>query len=287
MIYGITNSDGTNIDTTVFTFDSTNLVLSVFTSDISKVKLYGIKVIGYVIDVATKVEISFNVDIRDNCENLIITKSADVTPTYVVKDPSVTLNAFTFTPSLTTCGSLVFTLLNQDNSNYDPTIFTFDNAAPSIAIQTNDINLAAQYDLKLTGAIGAWSSVDIIITVTIQLGCVDSVLTTSSITAQTYYLTEAALTFQFTHWISSITSCGAITYFTSLSSGSPIDTNLINFDPATRTFTVSSSDPTHIASYSFKVGGSLAAGPSAEITFTLDVLNPCSQVDITPPTVTD
>ena len=58
------------------------------TSDTGKIGLYTIKVEGYIKDPAKKASITFTVDIRDNCENVVITKSADQTVTYREKDPA-------------------------------------------------------------------------------------------------------------------------------------------------------------------------------------------------------
>ena len=80
----------------MFSFNPTSRVFSVSTSDVAKIGLYTIEVTGYIKDPAKKASITFNVDIRDNCENLSITKSADVTHTYREKDPAEVITGFTF-----------------------------------------------------------------------------------------------------------------------------------------------------------------------------------------------
>lgn len=48
----------------------------------------------------------------------------------------------------------------------------------------------ATYKLKLTGTLGSYSSSSTIITVNIQLGCADTIITTNSIPNQIYLLTN-------------------------------------------------------------------------------------------------
>ena len=47
------------------------------TSDVAKIGLYTIMVTGYIFDPNKKASITFTVDIRNNCENVVLTKSAD------------------------------------------------------------------------------------------------------------------------------------------------------------------------------------------------------------------
>ena len=52
--------------------------------------MYTIMITGYIFDPNKKATMTFNVDIRDNCENVAITKSVDQTHTYREKDPAET-----------------------------------------------------------------------------------------------------------------------------------------------------------------------------------------------------
>ena len=69
------------------------------------------------------------------------------------------------------------------------------------------------------------------------MGCPDTTITPDVIPDQIYYVTDPVLTFSFAEWTSSVTLCGAFTY-TSLMDNAVLDTNLINFNAATKTFTV-------------------------------------------------
>ena len=69
----MTYGDGSAYDSSVFSFNPVTRVFSVSTSDVSKVGLYTLKMTGYIIDPAKFSSITFTVDIRDNCENVVIT----------------------------------------------------------------------------------------------------------------------------------------------------------------------------------------------------------------------
>ena len=60
---------------------------------------------GYVIDPNVKSSITFKVQIKDNCENVVITKSSDRVLTYTVKDSPILLNSFVFNENLGVCGA--------------------------------------------------------------------------------------------------------------------------------------------------------------------------------------
>ena len=94
-----------------------------------------------------------------------ITKSADKVEYYREKDPAYLINGFTFTENIGSCGAFTYTCTNQDNTPFDTSVFTFDPAAPSVTVQTNDLAKVGQYDLKVIGTLGAWGSAEILLTV--------------------------------------------------------------------------------------------------------------------------
>ena len=98
------------------------------------------------------------------------------------------------------------------------------------------------------------------------MGCADTTITPTTILTQTYYVTDAASPFTFVDWSSSVTGCGSFTYSATLSDGSALP-SYIGFTPATKTFSVSTSDPLDINTYMIKVIGTLAAGATSSTTF--------------------
>lgn len=120
------------MDSSVFTFDATNRILSVLTSDVAKINLYNIKVTGYLIDPNVKSSITFKVDVRDHCENLVITKAADATINYLIKAAATTYTTLAFTLSMGTCGSVSYTCTKADGTPFDSSIFTFNGAVPNL-----------------------------------------------------------------------------------------------------------------------------------------------------------
>jgi hypothetical protein len=49
------------------------------------------------------------VNVKNNCENVLITKPNDVIVTYRLRDPSLLISSLSFTTNDTTCGTLIFT----------------------------------------------------------------------------------------------------------------------------------------------------------------------------------
>ena len=129
---------------------------------------------------------TFTVDIRDNCENVIITKSADKTETYREKDPAHDIIGFTFTEDIGTCGSFIFTCTDNSGNLIDTSIFTFDSTTPKITVQTNLLSDVGTYNLKVIGTLGSWGSSEILVTVVIEIGCADTTITPDTIVTQTY-----------------------------------------------------------------------------------------------------
>lgn len=139
------------------------------------------------------------------------------------------------------------------------------------------------YNLKVIGTLGSWGSATILVTVQITIGCADTTITPDPITTKTYQVTDPALTFTFNDWASSVTLCGAFSYSSTFSDNTALNSAFISLNSATKTFTVSTSNPAHISSYSIKVSGTLADGATSSTTFTLNIVNPCASAAITPP----
>jgi hypothetical protein len=61
--------------------------LTVETSDVGKVNLYNIRVTAFLVDPLVTAFLDFDVDVRDNCENIVITPASDFGVTYGTSDP--------------------------------------------------------------------------------------------------------------------------------------------------------------------------------------------------------
>ena len=91
------------------------------------------------------------------------------------------------------------------------------------------------------------------------------------------------MTFSFLDWASSVTLCGSFTYTATFADNSALNAAFISFVPGTKTFSVSTSNPSLINSYSIKVTGTLAAGATSSTTYSLSIVNPCAASVISPP----
>lgn len=106
-------------------------------------------------------------DIRNICEIVIVSKSANVNTGYMSKEPALLLNGFTFTPNIATCGSFSFSLANLGGGAYDSSIFTFDSSIPSISVYSTNIAQLGIYNLELTATLAPWKTEVIQITIAI------------------------------------------------------------------------------------------------------------------------
>jgi hypothetical protein len=90
----------------------------------------------------------------------------------------------------------------------------------------------------------------------------------------------------FIDWTSSVTLCTPFTYTATLSDGSALNSAFINFTPATRSFSIITSNPIYIGTYSIKITGTLSSGgASSTLNFSLDIKNPCQLALISPSSV--
>lgn len=96
---------------------------------------------------------------------------------------------------------------------------------------------------------GVLTITDIIWTVTIVKLCTAMVITTSNVSDQVYKIGDPPKTFSFSDWTEDVNTCGVFVYTHKLASGAA-PPSFITLDSSTRTFSVSSSDPTTNLVYS-------------------------------------
>ena len=225
-----------------------------------KVGIYNFKITGYLLQTSVTASKTFSLDVRHICTTVILSKSADQSVTYREKDPALLINGFSFTENIGLCGAFTYTCTTNLGNPINTAIFTFNSATPSISLQTNLLSDVGLHYLKVIGTLGPWGSAEIQVTVDIQIGCADTTIAPDPISNKIYQVTDAALTFAFIDWTSSVTLCGAFTYSATFADNSALDSSYITFVAATKTFTVSTSNPAHINTYTIKVTGTLAAG---------------------------
>jgi hypothetical protein len=64
------------------------MLFQVSTSNIAKISLYTIKVTGYLLEPSVTSSMTFTVDVRNGCENTVITAPSTMVVNYALKDPS-------------------------------------------------------------------------------------------------------------------------------------------------------------------------------------------------------
>ena len=78
--------------------------------------------------------------------------------------------------------------------------------------------------------------------VNVVRGCADTIITPTSISDQTYFITNTEKQITFMDWISSVSLCGSFTYSATYNDGTALDSSYINFDGSTKTFKVYTSN---------------------------------------------
>ena len=123
-------------------------------------------------------------------------------------------------PTISNC-PITYTLTYTSGSAIDATVFTFSTAAvttsvgASLAVYSITAAKAAVYNMMIKGTLDSVTSVTNTVSFLVTLNeCKTSILsTTSSLSSlYTYDITSTALTFLFTAWTSSISSCGSWSY---------------------------------------------------------------------------
>jgi hypothetical protein len=128
-IYSITYSDGSAIDTSVFTFNSAgSMTLNTYTTLTSKVNNYALQITGqqgaYTVN---KQSISIPINVIDNCPATTIGVPTILAQTYQIYVSTLTVNIPLFTSTMidAICGTFSYTATYNDNSAIDTSVFTF------------------------------------------------------------------------------------------------------------------------------------------------------------------
>ena len=68
--------------------------------------------------------VTFNVQIIDNCPTTTFSITPNSNQNYNIHDPTLIINLNSFTSPRTYCGTFTYTLVNNDNTAIDTTLFT-------------------------------------------------------------------------------------------------------------------------------------------------------------------
>jgi hypothetical protein len=141
---------------------------------------------------------------------------------------------------------------------------------------TTDSSKVGIYNLAALGSVGSFISTRQPFSVTITNQCPTSTITVVSIANQVYTSTSPALVFSFNDWTNSFSFCGSFTYSISVTVSGGGNSAFIQFNPLTRTFTVQSDLISNEDTYTITVTGTLPAGATSSVTFTLLVDKICN-----------
>ena len=96
--------------------------------------MYNLKYAGYLIEPSVTNFVIFKVELRHFCETTNISPAPSQSLEYRIKTPAITITSLTFTDSIGICGSMTYSLKNEDNTVYDSSIFTFNPLTPTITV---------------------------------------------------------------------------------------------------------------------------------------------------------
>jgi hypothetical protein len=167
--YTVTYSDGTSVDTTLFTVDSVNLDFSVFTSDYDLADVYYIMISGYQGTYSSLLQyVIVEVDVIDNCRTTPIFTTAISDQIYTVGFDTLNIKIPYFTEDRN-CGKFTYTVLSN-GAYLDDNLMNLRKKTDymQLSVYTDDNIYAEVYDITVEGDLpGLYPSETISFTITI------------------------------------------------------------------------------------------------------------------------
>ena len=153
----LSNSDGTPLDSSIFSFQLPQHIIRIETSNPSHVGTYSLRLTAYSLGYSNLSTFDFQVDIIDTCA----TATLDMIPTfgtgfdspieYKVRSNAwqkdLDLHLVESSETEVNCPSAIFELRNSDGTALDPNIFSFNSGNGIIQIETNRFAHVGTYSL--------------------------------------------------------------------------------------------------------------------------------------------
>jgi hypothetical protein len=117
--------------------------------------------------------------------------------------------------------------------------------------------------------------------------CETATISASTLTDQSYTVTQTADNYIFTAFTSNVTSC-LISYSLTDSSGNPYNSNFITFNGASYSISIYTTNNTYVGTYSMLLTGTVSMttiGSTASVIFSITIINECTLTVITPSTI--
>jgi hypothetical protein len=156
VVYTVTLSDGSAIDSSLITFTMASRTFSFYSIDNSKDGTYNLKVTGYFtgMPINSYQSATFTLTVGPDCSTASITSSSLTSQSYTVNSGASTYVFPEFTSACTTCFTICpvnYVLTLSDDSAYDASVITFTASTKTIQFQSTDNIKAGTYSLKVTG----------------------------------------------------------------------------------------------------------------------------------------
>jgi hypothetical protein len=150
--YVLAFSNGTTLDTSVFTFSSSPLQYTISTSTASKVGTYTLKLTGS-LDSAISTSTTFVVTLTSHCYGQTVSASSISNGTYYIAGTTLVQSLTAFTVSSGTCTGVTYTLKYTNGTSIDTSLFIFDATGLTLTTGTINPSYAGTYGLTLTGTL--------------------------------------------------------------------------------------------------------------------------------------
>ena len=292
--YTLKNNPDSGSVPSIFTISSN--VLQITQPSAGDVNTYNLQVVGEVSGYHTSTGITFSVTLTNKCTTDTITTNVPADQTYTLSSSASTFSFSAWTIPESYCGTFSYASAVTSPASPPTSWLTHPHASDdkNFQVQSTTISDAQVYTVTITGTLSGNSRTQTAtFQVTITNPCTVAGIVTQTPGTQSYTVNDSAHTFGFTAWsISPSDVCGtAFTY--AITQTSPTSGALPSFvtnpySSDSKQFSVHSTAVADANTYTIQIVGT-ATTPSLSktITFTLNVLNPCSSATISPSSLTN
>ena len=114
----------------MFTFDPLTRLLTVSTTSTLKIRTYSLKYVASLVSNTVSSFTTFTVTVTHLCSTVVITRATDKNVAYAINTSALVISSLTYTENLGVCGIFTYSLINQDGTAYDTSVYTFDALVP-------------------------------------------------------------------------------------------------------------------------------------------------------------
>lgn len=212
LTYSLTLSDDSAIDSSFLTFTPATRQLVISTSNIAKAGVYNLKLVGTITGFTPTNYHAITLTLVDACLGTVITQSVIPDP-YVYDINSGTLDliaTLAFTQSVAYCGTITYTLRNQDTTAADSIVQLVSTNL--IKVQTSLSAKVDDYYLEIVATVPGYTTSSAPFTLQVTDECAVATYYPPTINDDVYVIGETALVIPFAVFTSDNPNCEDFTY---------------------------------------------------------------------------